>query len=269
MKTSACLLEVSESTFRLKAVYLLVSLWLALMALASSREAIAAEPIVTWTYHDFPPFIIDAKKSEGLTFDLVDMLNRRFSGKYAFNLIILPKKRLDSYLQDGEKGIVLWAPSLAFGGVGNPPYAWTSALLEDRQDFLSLKKKPVDYDGKASSLFPYKLGGILGHNYFGIQDEINKGEIKREDASSDWANIQKLLAERVDFISIAHSSANYYVGAKNLTGIHFSNMPLNSYTRNILLQSGMSGAQQALNGFIEKLPNDKEWKGLLAKYSIR
>ena len=98
MKTSACLLEVSESTFRLKAVYLLVSLWLALMALASSREAIAAEPIVTWTYHDFPPFIIDAKKSEGLTFDLVDMLNRRFSGKYAFNLIILPKKRLDSYL---------------------------------------------------------------------------------------------------------------------------------------------------------------------------
>lgn len=67
----------------------LFSLYLALLPLSCFAEKI----IHVWSYHQGPPFI--AGPGQGLTYDLVTLLNRQGLGEYRLELVIMPRKRLD------------------------------------------------------------------------------------------------------------------------------------------------------------------------------
>jgi len=237
----------------------------------SITSNLIAETIETWTYHRFPPFIINEETKEGLTYDLIDRLNKKAKGEYKFALIYTPRNRLNGYIKNGRKGILVWAVSLTFGGIENGKYDWTSHIIHDKQDFISLKSKPVNYTGKASSLFPYKLGGVMGHTYFGIQEETDQGKIKRVDVRREEQNITKLIKKRVDFISMSNTGARYYVKKFGIQDkVHFSKLSLNTYDRNILMQNGMSPLlYRFLNRFVQSLPADKEWQKKLDKYGLK
>lgn len=54
-----------------------------------------------YTYHDMPPYVINLNERSGLYFDFVNLLNQMNSG-YTFNLIYMPRKRLDYRLEQNK-----------------------------------------------------------------------------------------------------------------------------------------------------------------------
>jgi polar amino acid transport system substrate-binding protein len=237
-------------------------------------SAYAVKIIKLWTYYDYPPFITDIAAKRGLTYDFADFLGKhpKNKGRYQFDVQILPRKRIDTYLMEGKQGIVVWTNPLFFDDQAKLKYRWTTALWSDSQDVISLVEKPVEYSGAASSLFGLRIGGVLGHNYIGIQKEMDEKLILRNDVLRDEVNIQHLLHKWIDALLIARSTMNIYEKELRLKGkIHYSKIPLNRYTRHLLLQRSL---EEDLYVFLQQvidsgsLPEKKSWQMLLQKYEI-
>lgn len=67
----------------------------------------AQQRIEVWTYHFSPPFILD--DAQGLSHAFVDLLNNDSANKhrFRFELIKLPRKRVDTRLARKRPGILL------------------------------------------------------------------------------------------------------------------------------------------------------------------
>ena len=229
----------------------------------------AKENIVAWTYHNFPPFIISEADKKGLSYDFVSQLNQHEKSGYTFKLKYIPRKRLDKFLAIGKKGIVLWVSPIFFSDIPQSKYLWTSPLLSDQQDLISLKSKPIAYDGTPSSLKGYTIGAVLGHHYKGIEDAIETGLFTRENVIREKQNIDKLLAKRIDAFLIPNTSMAYYSNEMKLENkIYYSPIPLSQYNRHILVQKGMSKVHQTLNTIIRNLPNNAYWEVLGEQYGL-
>lgn len=244
----------------------------ALLVLLISALPLAAQAqleVNAWTYHQIPPFILDYEGRTGLSFDLIELFNQHAQnrGRFRFSLIYLPRKRLDVGLREGRAGLVLWVSPLFFDDVQGERYQWTSALLHDQQDFLSRVDRPFDYNGP-QSLHGRTLGGVLGHQYAGIQQPIDKGLIRREDVLIDEQNLKKLLSKRIDLILIPRSTARFYIRQRQLSGqLHFSPTPLSRYSRQLLLQPSLDAeAVEFIQEVVATLPENPRWQTLLKRY---
>mgnify|MGYP005994053641 CR=1 FL=1 len=180
----------------------------------------------------------------GLSFDFVEMLNLFSNNKnYQYELEIVPRKRLDSYLDNGQKGAVLWVNPIFFADQNQQKYRWTERLLEDEQSFISSSKTP-------------------------FIDEIDAGKIIRSDVSYVKQNIGMLLKNRVDSFLIPFTTMKYYEKEMKLSRkIYYSPKPLNSYTRHILVNHDQ-GVYGALNKVVNQLSQDDYWVALLEQYGL-
>ena len=238
-------------------------------SLTSSHLA-SKEVITLWSYYDYPPFVTGMADKKGLSFDFVEMLNLFNADQdYQYTLEITPRKRLDSYLKSGRKGAVLWVNPVFFADVKRQKYRWTKALLQDEQSFISRSKTPFIFENAQSLMKPgFVLGGIRGHLYGGIQDEIDAGKIIRSDVSYVKQNIGMLLKNRVDSFLIPFTTMKYYEKEMKLSHkIYYSPKPLNSYTRHILI-SHDDKVYGALNKVVNQLEKDDYWMALLAQYGL-
>lgn len=228
------------------------------------------EVVTLWSYYDYPPFVISMSDKKGLSYDFVELLNL-FSNddSYQYELEVVPRKRLDSYLNNGFKGAVLWVNPVFFADTLRQKYRWTERLLEDEQSFISKSKSPFIFEGPSSLMQPgFVLGGIRGHLYGGIQEEIDAGKIIRSDVSYVKQNIGMLLKNRVDSFLIPLTTMKYYEKEMKLGHkVYYSPNPLNSYTRHILVNHN-SEVFQALNKVVEQLGQDDYWLALLDQYGL-
>ncbi|MCX4029550.1 transporter substrate-binding domain-containing protein [Endozoicomonas sp. SM1973] len=221
------------------------------------------------TYHDQPPYIIDRKSEKGLSYEVINAVNNTMNTSY--HIRILPKMRLKKMLTGKQGAVMIWAVSLTFGGIENAKqhgFIWGKALLYDQQGFISRINKPVEYMGP-TSLYGLALGGVQGHTYFGLQDDIDSGKIIRINSSKEAKNIRLLLAQRLDVITMAHSSAKYYenlfqVGNK----LYFSKQPLNRYSRHFLASKNQSSHIDRVNHWLHHAVQNGSYKKLLAKYGL-
>lgn len=55
---------------------------------------VMAETVPVYTYHNHPPFILEAGK--GLSFDFVDFLNKKSKGNPTFKLEVVSRAQLDT-----------------------------------------------------------------------------------------------------------------------------------------------------------------------------
>jgi len=229
----------------------------------------AKESIVAWTYYNFPPFIISEADKKGLSYDFVALLNQHEKSGYTFKLKYVPRKRLNKFLETGRKGIVLWVSPIFFTDTSQTKYLWTTPILSDQQDLISLKSKPVIYDGTPRSLKGYTIGGVLGHRYKDIEEAIKTGVLIRENVIREKQNIDKLLAKRIDAFLIPNTSMAYYSNEMKLENkIYYSPTPLSQYNRHIMVQKGMSGVHQTLNTIIKTLPDNVRWEVLGEQYGL-
>lgn len=231
---------------------------------------LAAEPVAVWAYQPSPPFA--SGHSHGLSEALVQLLNEHPTnqGRYDFRLTQLPRKRVDAQLAANEPGILLWATPEFFSERLTARASWTRPLLCDIQDFVSRSDAPVNYDGPRS-LHGLRLGGVLGHRYRALENDIEKGLIHREDVHSDLQNLNKLLSGRLDVALIPRSSRLFY----NLTEIpdgqlHVSPSPLYAFDRHVLMTASLNAnTTQFVQQLIADLPHSARWQTLLRRYGLQ
>lgn len=228
-----------------------------------------SQTITAWCYYSTVPFQTDAKNNSGLAQDLVHYLNQELAGKRQLRLQFLPRNRLDLALSNAEKGIVLFAPSMTFGGITTAHYIWSAPLLEDHQGFISRADQPFNYDTPAS-LFGSRLLTVRGHNFPRLQQEIDAGKIVLDRADNEISLIRMLLAKRADVITLPDSVVHYFT-TKNpefKDKLHLSNKKLESFSRHLMFQKGMDDELKLLEPIVLKMNSDPKWIAILKKYGL-
>ncbi|GAB6389382.1 substrate-binding periplasmic protein [Stutzerimonas marianensis] len=228
----------------------------------------AEQRIEVWTYHLSAPFILEDE--QGLSHAFVDLLNKdpANAGRFRFELVELPRKRVDARLVKGRPGILLWATPGFFTETQTARASWSEPLLADQQEFVSLPDTAFDYEG-VESLQGMILGGVLGHRYAGIEDAVARGSVIRQDVRSDLQNLKKLLSGRIHTLLIARSSLLYYRKQHELGRLHVSATPLYEFSRHLLMTETLDRAvKDYLRGFVSALPNNPQWQILVFHYGL-
>lgn len=196
--------------------------WLfTLILLLWSTYGATEEEVQIYSYHLHPPFI--NAPQQGLSYDLVDFLNQKGAGQFHFTLHQLPRRRLNSVLEDwidgscstkGEGCANLWMvpwvhPAWGFGAKPQDHFQWTE-LLADSSSIISRHDNPVDYQ-QSDSLVGLRFGGVGGHHYVGIDELVAQGKIHRIDGNHERDNLIKLLSGRIDATLLPTTTLNYYL----------------------------------------------------------
>ncbi len=98
----------------------------------NANTASTAETIPFVVIGDYAPLVINGANREGAAYWVADLLTRRSSGRFLFDVNILPRKRLDMMLQEGKAVVVPFVGPQFFGDEGMHKYLWTSALFVDK-----------------------------------------------------------------------------------------------------------------------------------------
>ena len=242
----------------------IVSLFALPIAIAQTAEP--DEPVVVYSYHLKPPFIINEKQKTGLYYEFSHYINRKLK-KTWLRTEYIPRRRLDLDLAQPEfKGMVIGVNPLWFGDKDKQKYLWSSAILRDRDEILSPIARPVEYT-QPKDLFGKTLGVVHGLYYFGISEEIARANINREEANSEIQNLEKLLRNRLDVTIISRSTLNYYVKTHPISSrIHISAKPHDEFDRQLLCSKSLSKAFEKLEPLVAKMSTDPEWTAIVNKY---
>lgn len=228
----------------------------------------AKQRIEVWSYNFSPPFKLD--DHYGLSRDFVDLLNSdpANAGRFHFELVELPRKRLEMRLTGGQPGILLWSTPEFFSQEQASRGNWSAPILIDRQSFVSLPEAPFEYEGP-ESLRGLTLGGLLGYRYQGIEREIERGAVIRQDAHSDMQNLEKLFSGRIHTLLIAQSTLLYYQQRQPLGQLYISTQPLYHFNRHLMLTNNLDeAAARFVSEFVSGLPENTHWRILLLRYGL-
>lgn len=229
-------------------------------------DATAETDIQTWSYYLYPPFITEEGK--GLSYEFIDIMNDSAQGLYKFKLNVMPRKRIDLHISQGESGIVLFVNPAWMQPPEGITHNWSKPLFSDRNGIISNKSNPVEYNGPAS-VHGLLMGGVLGRKYNGLDQEVEKGAIFRQDSLNEALNVRKLAERRIDFMTAPESVLRFLVRDQGVEErIHFSKIPLFEYERYILSIELPYDYQQFLKRFVDELPYNPKWKALKEKYQI-
>ena len=237
------------------------------IVLASQAKA-TAEDVQMWVYHNFPPFIVNEVERSGLSYQLADQLTEMSGGKYAFNVVVMPRERLNNRIATGTPGMALWANPVWFGDPERESFLWSSAVMEDQNDVISPVDLSLQYDGP-TSLRGHTLVGVTGHRYPGVDRMIETGDVERVDVFAEDALVRFIASGRGDVAIVAQSAARYFVQANGLDdAVHFSGEPHSRYQRYILFQPGMGQVHDFVEGALVQLRQSPEWRAAVGRYAL-
>lgn len=225
------------------------------------------QKVVAWSYYVFPPFIVDGY--QGLTRDFISLLNEKADGRFTFHLDVLPRKRIDLFLDENEPGIVLFVNPSWMGYRAKALYRWTPPLFSDKNVIISNVSKKVDFTGP-ESIADLKLGGVFGRKYKGLDKFVANRKILREDAKDEELNVLKLSERRIDFMTAPETTLRYLVAHLGMEDrIYFSPIPLFEYTRHILISNASPELSEFIIQFVNELPENPKWIKLKKQYRLQ
>lgn len=235
---------------------------------AESSPAVSTEPatVTAYVYHLKPPFITDVQKEQGLYFAFADYVNRKL-GRKALKTEYVPRKRLEQLVHGSDfDGIVLGVNPVWFRDIEEKQYLWTSVLMNDRDELVSPASRPVQYHGP-ESLFGKAVGGVHGHYYYGIDEAVKLGQLRREDTDSEMQNLTKLRVNRIDVTIISRSTFDYltshYGGREHYM---LSDRPHDVFARRILIPHRRRDVYTWLEPLMKDLPDDPAWQAIVKSY---
>jgi polar amino acid transport system substrate-binding protein len=240
-----------------------------LLAGAWACPAHAIERIKAHIYYTAAPFITEEATRSGLAMDLVNYLNRALAGKYEIELDVVPRARLAVLLEQGDAGVVLFVPSVIFGGIDGGKYLWSAPLFLDRQELVSRHDQPFEFTGPPS-LHNVRMGGVLGHSYPMLDAAIATGQIEVRRNMSEAALLKMLRYRRLDVVTLAGSSLRYYQNADPVLKdmFHVSRAGLGEYSRHLMFQENMKRQRDDFDAVVGKMGADLRWQAILAKYGL-
>lgn len=229
-----------------------------LLASAFSNNTLSAQPgdnkeeVDIYFYHDKPPLIIDKEKGLGQYFEIINCLNSN-SADYHFKPIYVPKPRIERMIGNNSfNALVIGVHPNWFKDRQREKYLWSSVVLTDQDEFVSLNTTPFNYIGQSS--FDGKvLGGVRGFFYKGINESVQQKSLTRVDTINEKALLYMLLTQRIDFAIVSRSTLIYYNSDKDFTNkFHLSTVPHDSFTRHIMLPKERTKLLYQLNALIGK-----------------
>jgi polar amino acid transport system substrate-binding protein len=229
---------------------------------------LAQKRVEVWSYHTSPPFTLEA--GQGLSAAFVQLLNEEPANRrrFHFELLELPRKRVDIRLADNRPGVLLWVAPRFLDPTHSARARWTRPLLSDQQDVISHKQKPIDYYD-SESLHGLAFGGLLGHLYAGLDGDVALGRVRREDVATNVQNLEKLSARRIDAVLVPHSTLLYYRKAGRFDELYVSPQALYAFRRHVLTTPSLdSAASDYVRRIVEKLPENPRWHALLDHYGL-
>ncbi|WP_417428630.1 hypothetical protein [Kiloniella sp.] len=244
-------------------IYFLVLLTCTFVSILSLKVTCAAEYEI-YSYHNVPPFI--TSENEGLSYDLVRYLNKHGDNKFQFKLNIIPRKRLGKLLGANSDLIVPWVSPEWFGINARSRFLWTEPLLSDGNIYFSRKNNPIDIKA-IPDLKNLMLGGVLGHRYATIEQEVAKGRLARINAPHKRNLIKMLLGERADIAIMVESSARYLVWEGKLDQyIYISPYKHSAFLRRLPISGYLPQVHLFLDDMILKMNTDPEWIAIKSRY---
>ncbi|MGK0291030.1 MAG: polar amino acid transport system substrate-binding protein [bacterium] len=248
---------------RTLATLVVISFYIALL----SPNVKGKVPMITaWNYYLAPPFVESGRS--GLAFDFVKLLNKELGNQFHFRLEIVPRARLNKYLKNRQKGIVLFVNWAWMGKNAKKKYLWTPRVLEDRNEIISLVTKKVVYKGP-HSLKGLRFGAIRGRKYKELSTLMSSNVIKRRDLNNEKQIFRMLLANRIDVTRLPYSltvALLKRIGKRNQ--FYFSHLPHLNNNRHILVTRELLNVHKALSSFCKKLESNPDWKIILNKYGL-
>jgi hypothetical protein len=171
----------------MKTLVLRLLMLYALLLAASAR----AEVVNVYTSANFAPLML--ADGRGVYPDLIAHLNRKKPGGLTFRLQFMPRKRLQVKLEEGSlDGLVIGLMPEWLADREQKKYLWTEPFATDRFALVSLSKKPVDPQSRATR--PGRTVGITtGYVYPGLDDWFFRSGLQRSGGVSDEKNIERLL----------------------------------------------------------------------------
>jgi polar amino acid transport system substrate-binding protein len=224
-----------------------------------------AETVTVYTNATFPPLVLNTKI--GLYPELVEYLNQLKIKDLQFKLKILPRKRLQSMLENETMdGIVIGMMPQWLDDATRTRYLWTDVFSVDSFVLVSAAKNPVFFD-QIDAKDHLKIGVTFGYVYPGIDEWIAEHKLIRDDAPTEERNIDKLMLGRVDTIVVTESVLRYYTKTHHMNvGIIIESLPGQQTERRFVIPKSKQGVFEKLTPAIRNLSGDSNWKRIQAQY---
>ena len=222
--------------------------------------------VYLYTYHKKPPFIVDLPERTGLYYDFAELLSKR-SEHYRFITTYLPRKRLDLLIENNRlDGVVLGATPVWFGDKAQTKFLWLPPFFADADEFVSLKSTPFEFTGDPS-LQNKTLAGVSGYYYFGVNNAINQGQLKRLDTVGEYEVLTLIEKGRADMGIVSQSVFKYLKKHAQIEDIyHFSNRQHEAFDRSAFTTLGNTDVHQEMLQLISEVLEDGSWQDMVADY---
>ncbi|MDM5181066.1 transporter substrate-binding domain-containing protein [Massilia sp. DJPM01] len=236
---------------------------LVLAPVLALRLAHAADTVQLVTYYDYAPWFVPAQPSAGLNARLASKLNGMAGGRYHFESVYIPRRRLDVLLQKGTVNMVVaWVHPRFFDDPGRTRYRWTAALMDDESLVVSSRAAPLEYDGPGS-LRGKRFGAPSGHHFPDLEPFIAAGDITRVDVPQIKNALQMIVSNRrLDFTIVDRSTLDALRNDPFMdsTLLHVASRPRTaSYERSMLVPLDKPELYRFLQGALEALRSDRRW----------
>lgn len=222
---------------------------------------------ILYAYHLKPPYIIDRDKETGLYYDMARYLNSKVPG-HTFRTVYLPRRRLENDLELGRlNGLVIGVNPAWFKDEQRTRYLWTPAILHDTDIVVSRAVRPVAYEGP-ESLADHLVGLSFGYYYFGIDEQVRAGRIRRDDAINEEASLDKLWRQRIDAAVVTRRTYEYLLRQRpEWQGQFFvARKPHDDFDRMILIPREFAAVAPELALAVGAMAHDAEWQKQLRRY---
>ncbi|MDQ1918872.1 substrate-binding periplasmic protein [Massilia pseudoviolaceinigra] len=237
--------------------------YLFLLPALALRLAHAAETVQLATYYEYAPWFVPGQPSAGFNARLASRLNGLAGGRYHFEPVYIPRRRLDVLLHDRKITIVVpWVHPRFFDDPGRTRYLWTTGLMDDESLVVSPRAAPLEYKGP-DSLRGKRFGAPSGHRFPDLDPLIAAGEITRVDVPQIKNALQMIVSNRrLDFTIVDRSTLDALRNDAFMDPalLHVASRPRTaSYERGILVPLDQPELYRFLQGAVEALRRDRTW----------
>ncbi|WDE07083.1 transporter substrate-binding domain-containing protein [Thalassomonas viridans] len=244
---------------------------LLLMVLFSSYCTVAYDEkkaVNIYIGHQKAPYVTNLSQRQGLYFDLVRQFNSR-SENYRFELVYMPRKRLNRNLHEGSlDGAVLGVIPAWFKDKSQSKYLWTEGIFEDYDLVVSSVQLSFEYQ-TPESMTGQTIVGVTGYYYYGVDELVHQQKIVRVDVENEHRLLEMIILGRVNIGIIGHATL-LSILADNESWrerLHLSkNTFSKKFLRRILIPKYYPELLRELNPLISSVINSREWQKVLQSY---
>ena len=143
---------------------------------------------------------------------------------------------------------------------------WLPGFFPDRDDFVSLKTAPFEYQSP-QSLNNKTVGSVAGYYYKGVNEAVDSGALKRVNTVGELEVLQLIKKQRVDLGLVSESVFNYLKAQGQIDDVfHFSNIPHDQFIRQAFTTKNNLAMYQELELLLEKLKSSGRLDTIIARY---